>query len=113
MRLFSPELGSYLDQLVPDRDPELLSMEEIAREARFPIIGPAVGHLCYLLARLTGAREIFEMGSGFGYSTAWFARAVRENGGGVVHHVVWDAELRSEEHTSELQSRGLLVCRLL
>lgn len=106
MRLFSPELGSYLDQLVPDRDPELLSMEEIAREARFPIIGPAVGHLCYLLARLTGAREIFEMGSGFGYSTAWFARAVRENGGGVVHHVVWDAELSSRART-HLSSLGL------
>jgi predicted O-methyltransferase YrrM len=36
------------------------------------------------------------MGSGFGYSTAWFARAVRENGGGTVHHVVWDQELSNE-----------------
>src|SRR5690625_5313921 len=26
---------------------------------------------------------------------------------------VWDQEVRSEEHTSELQSRGHLVCRLL
>jgi len=39
------------------------------------------------------ARRIFELGSGFGYSTAWFARAVIENGGGEVYHVVWDEEL--------------------
>jgi hypothetical protein len=47
----------------------------------------------YLLTRLTGARRVFEMGSGFGYSTAWFARGVQENGGGTVHHVVWDEDL--------------------
>ena len=39
------------------------------------------------------ARRVFELGSGFGYSTAFFARAVQENGGGVVHHVVWDEAL--------------------
>jgi caffeoyl-CoA O-methyltransferase len=42
---------------------------------------------------MISARSVFEMGSGFGYSTAWFAKAVWENGGGVVHHVVWDEEL--------------------
>ena len=86
-------LQAYLDGLVPPRDPELLAMEEQARAMHFPIIGPACGHLCYQVARMTGARRIFELGSGFGYSTAWFARAVRENGGGVVHHTVWDADL--------------------
>jgi caffeoyl-CoA O-methyltransferase len=35
------------------------------------------------------------MGSGFGYSTAWFAMAVRDEGGGEVHHVVWDDALSS------------------
>src|SRR2546426_11171747 len=63
------------------------AMEAYAKEARFPIIGPVAGHFCYLLARMTGARRIFEMGSGFGDSTAWFARAVKENGGGAVFPV--------------------------
>lgn len=40
------------------------------------------------------------MGSGFGYSTAWFARAVAENGGGEVHHVVWDAGLSARARLS-------------
>lgn len=90
------DVEQYLESLVPPRPPELAAMEERARTVRFPIIGPAAGHLCYLLARLIGARRVFEMGSGFGYSTAWFARAVQENGGGTVFHVVWDGALSTE-----------------
>ena len=77
---------------LPPRDPELQAMEAAATKTSFPIIGPAAGYFCYLVTRLSGARSVFELGSGFGYSTAWFARGVKENGGGVVHHTVWDAE---------------------
>jgi caffeoyl-CoA O-methyltransferase len=102
--LISPDVSAYLERLVPPRPSELAEMEVYAKEHKFPIIGPAAGQLCYLVARLTGARTIFELGSGFGYSTAWFARAVRESGGGTVHHVVWDDELsaRAREHLSRL-----------
>ncbi|MCL4848955.1 MAG: O-methyltransferase [Acidobacteria bacterium] len=102
--LFADALVSYLDGLVPPRPPELERMEAYAREHDFPIIGPASGQCCYLLARLAGARRIFELGSGFGYSTAWFARAVGEHGGGEVHHVVWDADLsaRARAHLEAL-----------
>jgi caffeoyl-CoA O-methyltransferase len=53
---------------------------------------------------MIGAQRIFEMGSGYGYSTAWFAKAVQENGGGVVHHLVWNKELlqQAREHLSAL-----------
>ncbi len=91
--LLPPEIVQYLDGLVPPRHPVLAEMEDVARKSDFPIIGSACGHLCYLLARLIGAWQIFELGSGYGYSTAWFARAVKENGGGAVHHVVWDEKL--------------------
>ena len=91
--LISPQVSEYLEALVPPRPAELARMERIAKRTSFPIIGPAVGQLCYLLARAINARRVFELGSGYGYSTAWFARAVKENGGGVVHHVVWDAKL--------------------
>lgn len=89
----SEELSAYLDSLVPPRDAAMQEMEAYAAQESFPIIGPSAGHFCYLVARLTGARRIFELGSGYGYSTAWFARAVKENGGGEVYHVVWDEEL--------------------
>jgi predicted O-methyltransferase YrrM len=81
-------------------------MEAEAARTSFPIIGPAAGQFCYFVARTLGARRVFELGSGFGYSTAWFARAVRENGGGVVHHTVWDASL-SERARAHLSSMDL------
>jgi predicted O-methyltransferase YrrM len=95
----------YLDGLVPARPAELAEMEEVALDRGFPIIGPAAGQFCYLIARLTGATRVFELGSGFGYSTAWFARAVDENGGGEVHHVVWDEDL-SQEARKRLAALG-------
>src|SRR5881628_4134824 len=104
--LLAPQLNEYLEHLVPSRPAEMQAMEAYAKEARFPIIGPVAGHFCYLLARMTGARRIFEMGSGFGYSTAWFARAVKENGGGTVYHVVWDEQL-SREARDNLAALGL------
>ncbi len=110
MDLTDPAVGRYLDDLVPSRPAELARMEEHARRTGFPIIGPACGQLCYLVARMIGARSVFELGSGFGYSTAWFARAVRENGGGAVHHVVWDADLskQARRHLSTLGYDGMI-----
>ena len=104
------KVQDYLTSLVPPREPELQKMEEYAEKNNFPIIGPACGYYCYQLARMLNARSIFELGSGYGYSTAWFAKAVMENGGGVVHHTVWDEELskRAAGHLSAL-GRGDVV----
>jgi caffeoyl-CoA O-methyltransferase len=106
----SQQLHQYLDGLVAPRPAEMQGMEAYAREKGFPIVGPAAGQLCYMLARMTGARRIFEMGSGYGYSTAWFARAVKENGGGTVHHVVWDEDLstRARKHLGALGFDGIV-----
>jgi predicted O-methyltransferase YrrM len=103
-------IQDYLATLVPPRPAELQVMEAYAREQNFPIIGPVAGQVCYLLTRLIGARRVFEMGSGYGYSTAWFARGVAENGGGEVHHVVWDAELsrRARAHLAALGYADLM-----
>jgi predicted O-methyltransferase YrrM len=110
----SPALATYLDSLVPPRAPQLVAMETEAAQTRFPIIGPASGQLCYLLARLIRARSVFELGSGFGYSTAWFARAVLENGGGTVHHTVWDDALsaRARQHLSALGLESVVQYRV-
>ena len=96
----------YLKSLVPLRERELQEMEAYAEKHDFPIIGPVCGYYCYQLARMIKAKSIFELGSGYGYSTAWFAKAVKENGGGVVHHTVWDEDLskRAAGHLSRLRS---------
>src|SRR3990172_4920343 len=102
--LLPEKVDRYLEDLVPPRARELAEMEREADRTGFPIIGPTCGHFCYLMARLIGARQVFEMGSGYGYSTAWFARAVVENGGGKVVHTVWDEDLsrRARAHLSAL-----------
>ncbi|MCA1818677.1 MAG: O-methyltransferase [Thermoplasmatota archaeon] len=79
-----PAIEEYLHGIQPAPDAVLLEMEKVGIERGFPIIGPLVGRLCEQLARAISARTVFEMGSGFGYSTAWFARAVGA-GGRVVH----------------------------
>src|SRR5512135_3051313 len=100
------EIQDFLAGLVPPRPAEMQEMEAYAQKIKFPIIGPAAGNLCYQIARMIGARSVFELGSGYGYSTAWFARAVRENGGGVVHHTVWDRDL-SQQARRHLEVLGL------
>jgi caffeoyl-CoA O-methyltransferase len=102
--ILTSQLSQFIDSLIPERPPELQAMEAWAKEHEFPIIGPACGYLCYEVARMIRAKTIFELGSGYGYSTAFFARALKENGGGVVHHVVWDEELsnRARKHLTAL-----------
>jgi predicted O-methyltransferase YrrM len=109
-KILYENVQEYITSLVPPREPELQKMEEIAEKNDFPIIGAACGYYCYQLARMINARSIFELGSGYGYSTAWFARAVKENGGGIVHHTVWDDDLskRAQEHLSALGSADLV-----
>ena len=108
------QLGSYLDGLVPQRPAEMQRMEQYAQQTGFPIVGPASGQFCYMLARMIQARQVFELGSGYGYSTAWFARAVQENGGGDVYHVVWNDDLsqRARQHLEKLGYGALIHYRV-
>lgn len=98
----------YLHEQQPSNHPVLLEMEERAAREGFPIIGPLVGRTCAVLARAIGARRVCEMGSGFGYSTFWFARAVGD-GGDVLH--TEGSKVRSAE-ANEYLARGGLAGRV-
>jgi predicted O-methyltransferase YrrM len=100
MDILDPKISEYLTNLIPPRHPEMQAMEASAEKDGFPIIGPICGHMCYRITRGSAAQRVFELGSGYGYSTAWFARGVRENGGGEVHHVVWDEDLSKRARAS-------------
>ena len=108
------QVQDFLVSLVPEREPEMRAMEEYARKTNFNIIGPAAGYVCYQVARIMDARSVFELGSGYGYSTAWFAKAVKENGGGIVHHVVWDEKLSemAQGHLSTLGFKAVVQYHL-
>jgi len=76
----SEPVENYLYSLLPRRDPVLTEIEAEAAKRNIPIVGPAVARVLHQLAVITGAKNIFEMGSAIGYSTIWWARAVGEDG---------------------------------
>ena len=80
MDIVHPSIEEYLRRVMPPGDEVHVEMERLAERRRFPIVGPLVGRLLYVLARSIGARDVFECGSGFGYSACWFARALPADG---------------------------------
>jgi predicted O-methyltransferase YrrM len=78
--IFAPGIEDYLASVRQARDPILLEMEERARERGFPIVGPDAGRLLHILAVAARARRVLELGSGYGYSAYWLARALPEGG---------------------------------
>jgi caffeoyl-CoA O-methyltransferase len=74
------EVEDYLYDVLPPRDEVLTEMEADAAKNDYAIVGPAVARVLYQLAKISGAKKIFEMGSAIGYSTIWWARAVGEGG---------------------------------
>jgi caffeoyl-CoA O-methyltransferase len=79
--IVAPAVERYMNELAAyDDEPVLQEMELLAGGRGFPIIGRLCGQTLEVVARLGGARRIFELGSGFGYSAYWFSRAVGPDG---------------------------------
>ncbi len=91
MDIVDPRVEEYMRGLLGRYDePVLLEMEAEGERSGFPIIGRLVGVTVELLTRSIGARRVFELGSGYGYSAYWFSRAVGP--GGEVHCTDGDPE---------------------
>lgn len=79
--ILDPRVDTYLKSLnATQDDPVLLEMEERARVQGFPIVGRLCGAFLEAMALMIGAKSVFEMGSGYGYSAWWFTRAVGPGG---------------------------------
>lgn len=76
----NPQIDEYIRQLYEADDPVRHEMEALAQERGFPIIGFLSARHLYQLARMINAKRVFELGSGYGYSGLFFARAVGEEG---------------------------------
>lgn len=70
--------ASYLERLLPPRDPITTEMEEYAREHEVPISDPEVALLLQILARARGAQRLLEIGTAIGYGTLALARGAGE-----------------------------------
>ncbi len=78
--IINPLIEQYMETLRTVADDNLRAMEQRAVAEDFPIVGPEVGMLLYLLAKIGGARRVSELGSGYGYSAYWFALALPAGG---------------------------------
>ena len=80
MDIVNEAIERYLERLAPEEDEVLKEMEQLAELEHFPIVGPLVGRLLCQLARMMKAKEVLELGSGFGYSAYWFAKGIEPDG---------------------------------
>jgi predicted O-methyltransferase YrrM len=76
------EVDAYIENLFVPRDATLEQNLKDAAEAGLPSINvsPNQGRLLYVIAKMTGARRVLEIGTLGGYSTTWLARALPEGG---------------------------------
>ncbi len=105
MAIFQEPVRKYLYQLGQVEHPLLKEMQAYGEARHFPIVNCEVGRLLYQLTVLSGAKRVFELGSGFGYSTLWFALGLPPSG--VVHHTDGDPENTKRAH-AYFKKAGLL-----
>ena len=106
--IVDPRIEGYLRTLFDEDHPVAAEMEAVAEERDFPIVDRLVGMTLEVLARAVGARRILEMGSGYGYSAYWFARAVGDEG--EVHMTEGDAA--NQEQAMDYLGRAGLADRV-
>ncbi|HVO97759.1 MAG TPA: O-methyltransferase [Bryobacteraceae bacterium] len=82
MNLLWTEIDNYYADLLIPRDEVLEVALRSSAEAGLPAIAvsPHQGKMLMLLARVTGARKILEIGTLGGYSTIWLARGLADGG---------------------------------
>jgi len=101
------EVDRYFSDLLMKSDAALDAALEENRKANLPAIDvtPLQGKFLELLARISGARKILELGTLGGYSTIWLARALPEGG----QLVTLELEpLHAEVASANLQRAGMM-----
>jgi len=94
-------VDTYLTELLVGHDPTLDRAVEDQNEAGLPAIevAPVNGKLLHLIARMSGARRVLEIGTLGAYSTIWLARGIPE-GGRVI-------TIEAEPHNAEIARANL------
>lgn len=108
MDIVNAHIVDYLLSVTPERDDVLQDMEEYALARNFPIIGPLVGRLLYMLAKATRATRILELGSGFGYSAYWFAKAIGREG----EVICTEGDVNNIEHAQDYLQRAKIKSKI-
>jgi len=100
--------NTYFGQWIPHRSDLLIGLESEAEQQDIPIVGPVVGKLLYLLAKIKGARRIVELGTATGYSAIFMGNACRSNHG---HLTTFEAEPEmAARAVRNIEKAGLAQC---
>lgn len=100
--VLSAEVADFVRAMTPEIDSVGKELQVRNVEAGFPIVGPEVGGVLRLLARLARTRRAFEFGSGMGYSAYWIAPTLPADG----TIVLTDFEETNLETAREFFERG-------
>ncbi|MDZ4725810.1 MAG: O-methyltransferase [Leptospira sp.] len=72
--IFTPNMEAYIDsELVKRPHPLFFEMEAYALEHSVPIVSAATGAVLKSLLQTWNPKEVWELGTGIGYSTLWMA----------------------------------------
>ncbi len=112
MSVMIPDLENYFRGFVPPRDALLLELEEEAARESIPIVGPVVGELLYILGRISGAKNILELGTASGYSAIYLARALPPGGKVVTLELSEDMAQRAKANFARAGLADLVEVRL-
>ncbi|MDZ5077735.1 O-methyltransferase [Nesterenkonia sp. HG001] len=76
-------VDAYVEQAVVRPGPEFAAVQRRAEEGGLPAIevSAAQGKHLELMVRISGARQVLEVGTLAGFSTLWMARALDDDGG--------------------------------
>jgi caffeoyl-CoA O-methyltransferase len=108
IEIVHPRIEEYLSDTFGGKHPVAEEMEAEGEQRSFPIVGRAVGVTLEVLARSVGAKRVLELGSGYGYSAYWFARAVGDDG--EVH--MTDGDAGNQERAMDYLRRAGLADRV-
>lgn len=105
-QLLTDSVETFLSVASPEPHPVIQEMTRYGTERGFPTVGPDVGQFLTVAAQMVGAERIFEFGSGYGYSAAWFARALPDDGEIILTDYDEENLARAEEYLTDLGYEG-------
>lgn len=76
--MLNEKLHSYIDNLIPNRCPLLMEMEDFARNHHVPIMELSGIETLLQILRIQGSKRILEVGTAIGYSALRMAYALPE-----------------------------------
>lgn len=120
MEILDSQIEEYLHCFLPQEDPLIGKLENYSatknysignRTISFPIVGPIVGRLLYQLTLLIQAKRVLELGSGFGYSATYFAKAMKKEGELILTDYSEENLKKAEEFLSKIPNAPKLFFR--